>query len=71
MKKIFFPFISLFFSFTVTAQQKNWMLTPFQKQDSVNPCLVPSKADVTTAFINVEGEEEKAPAYSGDEEEDA
>lgn len=44
MKKIFLYSIALLLSSAVNAQKK-WMLVPFQKQDSANPCLVPSKAE--------------------------
>src|SRR4029079_14750356 len=43
MIKIFFG-LCLLLSFSLHAQNKNWMLAPFEKQDSANPCLVPSTA---------------------------
>jgi predicted GH43/DUF377 family glycosyl hydrolase len=31
-------------SLLINAQEKNWMLAPFVKQDNANPCLIPSGA---------------------------
>jgi len=44
MRKFIFYSASVLLSFSSIAQQKSWMLFPFQKADSANPCLVPSKA---------------------------
>ena len=44
MRKFIFYSASVLLSFSSVAQQKSWMLVPFQKADSANPCLVPSKA---------------------------
>lgn len=35
----------------VFAQQKNWMLGPFEKQDAVNPCLVPGDLTFTDPIL--------------------
>lgn len=43
MKKFYCYFICLLLSSAIIAQNK-WMLAPFEKQDNVNPCLIPSKA---------------------------
>lgn len=37
---LFFLFL-LFANLFLSAQQKDWMLGPFEKVDSVNPCLEP------------------------------
>src|SRR5438067_805560 len=44
-------FCLLLFSFPLPAQQKKWMIVPFIKQDSVNPCLSPSKATFTDPIL--------------------
>src|SRR5690349_9577654 len=43
MKNTIF-WLCFLFSFSIQAQTRNWMLVPFVKQDSVNPCLTPSTA---------------------------
>src|SRR5687768_9762188 len=40
-RKIFIPLFLSFMSMVSTAQEKKWMIGPFSKQSSVNPCLKP------------------------------
>jgi beta-1,2-mannosidase len=42
--KRFFICLIILSSLSLSAQQKDWMLTPFVKQDEANPCLLPSTA---------------------------
>ena len=43
--------ILLFISFSAPGQEKNWMLAPFEKQDAVNPCLVPGDLKFTDPIL--------------------
>lgn len=47
---LFFVFIHT--AFFLSAQQKDWMLTPFDKQDDVNPCLVPGQLKFLDPILN-------------------
>ena len=44
----------VFLSFHTSAQQKKWMIAPFVKQDSVNPCLVPLKTKFRDPILNTQ-----------------
>jgi beta-1,2-mannosidase len=48
MKRLLCYFSCILFSFSLSAQTKDWMLTPFVKQDDANPCLIPSN----TTFLD-------------------
>jgi len=49
MRKSFLSFFSVLFILSLTsfAQQKSWMLAPFEKNEAVNPCIVPSPIQFT------------------------
>jgi len=44
MRKMIFCLACSILFFSLQAQDRKWMLAPFVKQDSVNPCLLPSAA---------------------------
>lgn len=44
--------IALLVQFDVSGQSKSWMLAPFKKVDSVNPCLVPGDLTFTDPILN-------------------
>jgi predicted GH43/DUF377 family glycosyl hydrolase len=49
----FFSFcFFLIFTFTLSAQEKPWMLAPFEKQDSVNPILIPGSLKFIDPILN-------------------